>query len=88
MINVSQSLKPRLSQEGKVKEGILKEVVLIRDTKDELIGNHVGQEQSALSRDSGEIQVLLQDSNHELNPVAGAFPEASASLPGRPLAST
>ena len=76
VINVSQVLEPRLRQgEGKVTEGFLEEVVLLRDTKDVLIGHHVGQGQSAYSGESGEIQVLLQDSHHELNPVARALPE-------------
>lgn len=40
-------------EEGKVREGFLEEVMLIRDAKDELIGHHVNQGQSAHSGESG-----------------------------------
>lgn len=40
-------------EEGKVREGFLEEVILIRDTKHELIGHHVNQGQPAYSGESG-----------------------------------
>lgn len=61
-------------EEGTVMEGFLEEVMLIRDTKHELIGHHVNQGQSAYSGESrGDTGSHFGIPKHELEPHARAL---------------
>lgn len=65
-------------EEGTVMEGFLEEVMLIRDTKHELIGHHVNQGQSAYSGESrGNTRSHFRIPKHELDPHARALSSVS-----------